>query len=116
MIPFKFKSEHPKTWFFDLDGTILEYNLIFSAVGKDKLLPGVKELWDTIPKEDFIVLVTARPNYLKDVTLKFLTKNGIRFDHVIFDLPRGERILVNDDKPNGTKTALAWCVERNKGF
>ena len=115
-IPFTFTSEHPKTWFFDLDGTILEYNLIFSAVGKDKLLPGVKELWATIPEEDYIVLVTARPNYLKDVTLKFLTKNGIRFNHVIFDLPRGERILVNDDKPNGTKTALAWCVERNKGF
>jgi histidinol phosphatase-like enzyme len=115
-IPFKFKSEHPKTWFFDLDGTILEYNLIFSAIGKDKLLPGVKELWAAIPKKDFIVLVTARPMYLKDVTLKFLEKNGIRFDHVIFDLPRGERILVNDEKPGNITTAYAWNVERNKGF
>lgn len=115
-IPFKFKSEHPKTWFFDLDGTILEYNLIFSAVGKDKLLPGVKELWDKIPKDDFIVLVTARPNYLKDVTLKFLEKKGIRFDHVIFDLPRGERILVNDEKPGNIQTAYSWNVKRNEGF
>lgn len=115
-IPFKFKSEHPKTWFFDLDGTILEYNLIFSAVGKDKLLPGVKELWDKIPEDDFIVLVTARPNYLKDVTLKFLEKKGIRFDHVIFDLPRGERILVNDEKPGNIQTAYAWNVKRNEGF
>ncbi|NDB60018.1 hypothetical protein EB001_16445 [bacterium] len=112
----KFKSSHPKTWFFDLDGTILEYNLIFSAVGKDKLLPGVKELWDTIPENDFIVLVTARPNYLKDVTLKFLEKRGIRFNHVIFDLPRGERILVNDEKPGNITTAFAWNVKRNKGF
>jgi histidinol phosphatase-like enzyme len=115
-IPFKFKSEHPKTWFFDLDGTILEYNLIFSAVGKDKLLPGVKELWDKIPEDDFIVLVTARPNYLKDVTLKFLEKKGIRFDHVIFDLPRGERILVNDEKPGNIQTAYSWNVKRNEGF
>ena len=112
----KFKSDHPKTWFFDLDGTILEYNLIFSAVGKDKLLPGVKELWAKIPKKDCIVLVTARPNYLRDVTIKFLESSGIRFNHVIFDLPRGERILVNDEKPGNITTAFAWNVERNKGF
>ena len=110
-----FKSEHPKTWFFDLDGTILEYNLIFSE-GKDRLLPGVKELWATISQDDLIILVTARPNHLKQATIDFLNKEGIRFNHIIFDLPRGERILVNDEKPNNTTTAIAWNVKRNEGF
>lgn len=115
MIPFKFVTEHPNVWFFDLDGTILEYNLIFSE-GIDRLLPGVKSLWSSFSKDDMIILVTARPSYLKEKTIEFLNENNIRFNHIIFDLPRGERILVNDTKPNGTKTALAWCVNRNNGF
>lgn len=87
-----------------------------SAVGKDKLLPGVKELFANIPKKDHIVLITARPKYLKKHTIRFLEKHGIRFDDILFDLPNGERIIINDDKPDGTKMTFAWCVERNEGF
>jgi hydroxymethylpyrimidine pyrophosphatase-like HAD family hydrolase len=114
MIPFK--SKRRKTWFIDLDGTILRYNLLKSAFCKDELLPGVKELWDRIPKKDHIVLVTARPKYLKKHTIRFLEKNGIRFDDIIFNLPNGERILINDDKPNGTNMSFVWRVKRNEGF
>jgi len=116
MIPFTFKSKKAKTWFFDLDGTIMRYNLLKSAIYKDKLLPGVKELWATIPKRDRIILVTARPKYLRKHTIKFLEKHDIRFDDIIFDLPNGERILVNDNRPDGTIMTLAWPVERNQGF
>lgn len=116
MIQFKFTSKRTKTWFIDLDGTILRYNLLKSAVCQDKLLPGVKELWDTIPKKDHIVLITARPKYLKKHTIRFLEKHGIRFDDILFDLPNGERILINDDKPNGTTMSYVWCVKRNQGF
>lgn len=115
MIPFQFKSEHPKTWFFDLDGTILEYNLIFRE-NRDELLPGVRELWDTIPQEDFIVLTTARPIELREQTLQYLDEQGIRYNEAIFGIPRGERVIVNDDKPDGTVTALAWRINRDKGF
>ena len=66
--------------------------------------------------KDMIILVTARPKYLKKVTIKFLEKHGIRFDHIIFKLPRGERILVNDEKPGNIQTAFAWNVKRNEGF
>ena len=116
MIPEKFKSNRRHTWFIDLDGTILKYNLLKSAVGKDKLLPGVQELWDNIPKKDHIVLITARPNYLKKHTIRFLDKHGLRFDDIIFNLPNGERFLVNDDKPNGTVMSYVWRVKRNQGF
>lgn len=110
------KTKRRKTWFIDLDGTILRYNLLKSAVCKDKLLPGVKELWELIPKKDYIILITARPNYLKKHTIRFLEKHKIRFDDILFNLPNGERIIINDDKPNGTKMTYAWCVERNRGF
>jgi len=31
-------------------------------------------------------------------------------------LPIGERIVVNDDKPEGLLTAIAWNVKRNQGY
>ena len=40
----------------------------------------------------------------------------IIYNYAIFDLPLGERIVVNDLKPEGLKTAIAWNVERNLGF
>jgi hypothetical protein len=116
MIPEKFKSKRRHTWFIDLDGTILRYNLLKSAVCQDKLLPGVQELWNSIPKQDHIVLITARPKYLKKHTIKFLKAHGIRYDDIIFNLPNGERILINDDKPNGTVMSYVWRVKRNQGF
>ena len=114
-LPYAFQSEHPKTWFFDLDGTILKYNLIFTE-GRDELLPGVKELWDTIPEEDVIVLTTARPGEFRDQTLQFLDDQNIRYDHAIFDIGRGERILVNDNKVDGKVTAFTWQLKRDAGF
>lgn len=110
-----FKSPHPKTYIFDLDGTILQYNLIFTE-DRDELLPGVKKLWDSFDPQDMIILTTARPSEYKEKTIQFLNDNHIRFNHIIFDLPRGERVLVNDKKPDVDVTAIAINVERNKGF
>lgn len=113
MIPFNL-STLPHTWFFDLDGTILAHN--GHVTGEDTLLPGVKELWESIPADDYIVITTGRSSFYKEKTLEFLVKNNIRYNHVLFDLPLGERILVNDTKPSGLDCAIAWNVERNKGF
>jgi len=45
-----------------------------------------------------------------------LKDNDLRYDYAIFDLPLGERIVVNDPKPDGLQTAIAWNVERDQGF
>ena len=42
----------------------------------------------------------------------FLKK--IRYDHIIFDLPYGERILVNDIKPGGLQTSIAVNTQRDE--
>jgi hydroxymethylpyrimidine pyrophosphatase-like HAD family hydrolase len=113
MIPFKL-SALSHTWFIDLDGTILRHN--GHLIGDDVILSGVKELWDTIPDDDYIVITTGRAVEYKDATLKLLQENGLRYNTALFELPMGERIIINDIKPQGLKTAIAWNIERNKGF
>ena len=50
-------------------------------------------------------------------TISFLKKNKLYFNEIIFDLPYGERILVNDIKPkNKLKTAISINVKRNSGL
>ncbi len=103
-----------KTWIFDIDGTLVEHNGY--KTGKDKLLPGVKEFFDKIPSEDAIILITSREKEAKEKTVAFLEEAKLRYDKIIFELPMGERILVNDDKPSGLHTSFAVQLKRNQGL
>jgi hydroxymethylpyrimidine pyrophosphatase-like HAD family hydrolase len=114
MIPFKLSTNLSHTWFIDLDGTILKHNGYLN--GGDELLPGVKEFWSEIPPGDFIIITTGRKEIYRKSSLKFLDDNGLRYNLAIFELPLGERITINDLKPEGLKTAISWNIERNKGF
>jgi len=107
-------SDLNKTWIFDLDGTLLKHNGYKN--GGEELLPGVKEFFSKISKDDRIVILTARDTKYQQITEKFLNDNGIRFDHIIYDLPIGERILFNDKKPSGLKTAYAYNLDRDSGL
>jgi hypothetical protein len=49
-------------------------------------------------------------------TLAFLAMHGLRHDYVLFGLPTGERILINDEKPSGLMTAIALNVSRDEGL
>jgi len=104
------------TWFIDLDGTILRHNgYIINKT--DTLLTGVKKFFKEIPKKDKIILTTSRSKKNSNKTIRFLKKNKIKFDQIIFDLPYGERILINDIKPkNKLKTAISINVKRDKGL
>jgi hypothetical protein len=114
MIPFDLSKNLSHTWFVDLDGTVFEHNSYLN--GKDTLLPGVKEFWNSIPIDDFIIVTTSRSLVYEKLTTASLREHNLRFNHIIFNLPLGERIVVNDKKPAGLETAVAWNVERNKGF
>jgi hypothetical protein len=102
------------TWIIDIDGTILKHN--GHKESGDFLLEGVREFWDRIPPNDVIVLMSAREQFYADQTIAFLRQNGIRYDHVIFGVPTGERVLINDTKPTGLTTAYAVNVERDRGL
>ena len=107
-------SDMNKTWLFDLDGTIFKHNGY--KYGKDMILSGVKCFFERLPKDDVVIILTARSSEFKEETEEALKHNNIRYDYIIFDLPMGERIMFNDIKPMGMLTAFAYNLERDKGL
>ncbi len=105
-------STLPKTWIFDLAGTILKHNG-YLIDGIDTVLPGAIEYFASIPKEDRIVIFTSRNEEYRQITLDFLVEKGIRFDDILFGMPVGERIVINDRKPSGIDMAIAINLDRN---
>lgn len=102
-----------KTWIFDIDGTIVKHNG-YKLDGRDSLLAGALEFLMSIPEEDRIIFITSRTDNEKELTLKFLEENSIRYDDIIWNAPYGERILVNDKKPSGLRTAIAINPPRDQ--
>ena len=101
------------TWFLDLDGTLVKHNGHLTD-GQDSLLPGADALLAEIPADDLVVIVTSRAETYREATERFLADRRIRYDHIIFDAPFGERIVVNDAKPSGLMTALALNGTRDQ--
>lgn len=106
-------SDLSKTWLIDIDGVIFVHNYYLDHK-KDKIIPGIKKLFQKIRKDDFIILLTARKEEYKELTIKSLKQYNIKYDKIIFNLPVGERILINDIKPKGLKTAIAVNTTRDK--
>ena len=106
-------SPLPKTWILDLDGTLVVHDGPF-IMGKDEFLPGAREFLESIPKRDMIIFLTARSDYEKAHTMRFLKENKIRYYHIIFNAGEGERIMINDMKPDGLVTAYAINTKRDR--
>lgn len=100
-------SQLSHTWILDLDGTIVKHNG-YKIDGKDSFLEGAEDFLKSIPIEDTIIFVTSRQNAYKDATISFLKENNVRYSQIIFEIPYGERILMNDDKPSGLKMGIAY--------
>lgn len=105
-------STLPKTWIFDLDGTLVKHNG-YKLDGRDTLLPGVKAYLESIPEGDRIVLLTSRETRYREMTIKFLQDNEIKYDVILFDMPMGERIVINDRKASGLDMAVALNINRD---
>lgn len=101
------------TWILDLDGTLLKHNG-YKTDGEDSFLPEAEKFLKSLPEKDMIILLTSRTDEEKETTLKFLSDNNVRYDHIIFNAPYGERILVNDNKPSGLHMSLGICTERDE--
>lgn len=102
-----------KTWILDLDGTIVRHNG-YKDNGEDSFLDGAEKFLKEIPLEDMVVFVTSRTASEKKLTENFLKKHNIRYNTIIYNAPYGERILINDAKPSGLKTALAFTTKRDE--
>ena len=108
-------SKLSKTWIIDIDGTIVKHNGYITD-GQDTLLDGVKEFFTNIAGGDKVILLTARKEEYIEPLKDFLKQNNIRYDFLLFDMPVGERILINDRKPSGLNTAFAINKSRDDKF
>ncbi|OIQ90885.1 hypothetical protein GALL_272220 [mine drainage metagenome] len=106
-------SPLPKTWLIDVDGTLFAHN--GHLAGEDRLLPGAKDFLAALPAADRVILLTARSEAHRAATLAALARHDLRYDDILFGLPVGERLLINDRKPSGLATAHAINLDRDQG-
>lgn len=112
----EFKSSY-KTLFLDIDGVIFKNSGQFFKPNWHKVEPieeNVEYLKNLDLNKYHVVLTTSRPLEFKEITLKQLEEQGVRFHDIVFGLPHAKRIVVNDyAKTNPYPSALAVNIERN---
>ena len=75
MIPFELSTNLNHTWIFDLDGTIFKHNGYLD--GTDELLPNVKTLFESVPIDDYIIILPATSKIYEKLSLENLNKYNI---------------------------------------
>jgi histidinol phosphatase-like enzyme len=113
-------TEMKKTIFIDIDGSIVKHqgNLSEMFTKTMVVLPGVIEKFNEWDAKGYkIILTTGRKECLRKITEEQLLENGVFFDQLIMGLTRGERILINDIKPNNNMSvATAIQINRDEGL
>jgi hydroxymethylpyrimidine pyrophosphatase-like HAD family hydrolase len=108
------------TLFLDIDGTLIDSpnrNIIEQLKEPMKVLPGVLEkltAWDRAGCT--IILTTGRPSGYRARTEEQLKEACIPYEQLIMGLGGKARIVVNDAKPDGRRTAYAYCLTPNIGL
>ncbi|QNI83935.1 mobA-like NTP transferase domain protein [Synechococcus sp. PROS-7-1] len=109
-------SRLPKTWFIDIDGVIVKHNSHLELGDSQQFLSGVKDFLKNINSCDTLVITTARS---AEDSVLIMDKIKAIVDcrvELLSNLGHGERILINDRKPSGLKTAVAVNAKRNSGL
>lgn len=113
-------NEMKKTLFIDIDGTLVKHqgNLSDMFLKDVYVLPCVLEKFNEWDAKGYkIILTTGRKECLRKITEEQLLKNGIFFDQLVMGLTRGERVLINDIKPNNDMSvATAIQINRDEGL
>jgi hypothetical protein len=114
------REQNYKTIFSDIDGTLIE-QVRFEDLDANvvNVLPGVAEkMNEWYEAGHYIVLTTARPDYLRLVTTLQMEKAGIRYHQLVMGIGREERILINNNSKGEPENAraMAVAVGRDAGF
>lgn len=116
-------GKRPKTVVVDVDG------VIFKQIGKwpdidlidpkKDLLPRVREKFLEWEMKGYrIILMTGRADNYKGLTEEQLEKAGIPYHQLIMSAGMGQRVLINNLKPEEAHvpTAVAVNLEVDRGF
>jgi len=113
-------STSPKTIICDIDGTLIKHfgdfllNIKNTPLLLNNTIESIKK-WEKLNYK--IILLTGRKESTRKITEDQLLDLGIIYDKLIMGVTNGDRILINDKKPNGiNNTAYAINVVRNKGL
>ena len=108
----------PPTLFIDIDGSLLRHEistLCCDTGHVPTVLPGtINKLMGWKSKGYKIILTTGR-QASREATEAQLKMLGIPYDQLITDVGSGVRVLINDKKPDGTITAIAFSPDRDQG-
>jgi hypothetical protein len=111
-----------KTFFVDIDGTLLEFVPTLEEMESNPNIPALscaaQKTKEWYRQGHLIIVTTARPESTRPITIQQLANAGIFYHHLLMNLGDGERIIINDHvtKPDGSVAqikALAFSVERN---
>jgi phosphoglycolate phosphatase-like HAD superfamily hydrolase len=108
----------PKTIFLDIDGVLVNHTGDLSQQVNACVLEGtVEKLIEWDKKGYNLILTTGRRESMRELTIKQLQKLNIFYDILIMGIGGGERIIINDKKPNNTSdTCRAINLTRNQGI
>jgi FMN phosphatase YigB (HAD superfamily) len=116
-------NQRPKTIICDIDGTLIVHDggprnqFTKDAIILNGVIDKFEE-WDL--KGYRIILLTGRKESMRKRTEEQLHSCGIFYDKLIMGVGGGQRVLINDLKPNpedpNNPTAIAINVNRNEGI
>jgi len=108
-----------RTVFCDIDGTIFKYRQFDKIkTTPPELTSGALQAVKKWKRDGCVIIfTTARPEELRNHTVKELLLNDIPWDKLIMGIGRGPRYLVNDMDPAEKRLrAVAYSIERDKGL
>lgn len=112
-------KNNSKTIFCDIDGVLLYHHgdLSRQIICNPIILPETLRVLNDWERKGYrIILVTGRKECLRKITEKQLLDCGVFYDQLIMSVGNGIRVIINDDKPDGTPTCQAFCPKRNSGI
>jgi hydroxymethylpyrimidine pyrophosphatase-like HAD family hydrolase len=111
-----------KTIFCDIDGCILyQYDQFLDGLDESKVVPttnAARKLLDWHIQGHTIILITGRPESLRQQTVDALAQCDILYDMLIMGVGAGPRVLINDIDPQHPDVFKATSINltRNKGI
>ena len=111
--------EKKNTYFVDIDGTIFKYRKFesYESSNPEPISSTIEYLGAQEKLGHLIILTTARPESMREHTIKELEQCNVPFHSLIMGIERGPRFLINDMDPNNPgERAIAINVVRDQGI